>query len=164
MVSHLHPIVDRILVQLEAWKRRLLSLSGRLYLINSLITSKFVHTFTIYKWPASLLQSLTRAIRNILWSCCTLHRKVITIAWDQYCLLLAASSLGFKNLPLFNRSFPSSLVWKIWTDAFLVLVLIRSNFHGKGHYVASSLWLAVKEFKNSFYPQCGWVIMQNSQV
>lgn len=39
-ISHLSPIVDRILTQLEACKGRLLSFLGRLCLINSIITSK----------------------------------------------------------------------------------------------------------------------------
>lgn len=109
-ISHLSPIVDRILTQLEACKGRLLSFLGRLCLINSIITSK----------------------------------KVITIAWDQCYLPLAAAGSGIKNLFLFNKSLVSSYVWKIWTNASPVFIFLRSLFRVKEHYVASSIWPTVR--------------------
>lgn len=48
MIAHLRPLVDKILLQLNAWKGALLSFASRVSLINSMITSKFFNSFMIY--------------------------------------------------------------------------------------------------------------------
>lgn len=74
-------------------------------------------------------------IRNFLGSSSILHRKVITVAWNQYCLSLAIGGLGIKNLSLFNKSLLSSMAWKILTDPSIVLVFLNSRLRDKQHYV-----------------------------
>lgn len=51
--QHLMPIIDRIKIKLASWKGSLLSIMGRVQLVNSIIMGMLVYSFRIYKWPAS---------------------------------------------------------------------------------------------------------------
>lgn len=65
---HLRPIANKILSHYESWKDHILSYVGRIYLIDSAITSSLVHIFSIYWWPFSLLKLMNYAMRDFLWS------------------------------------------------------------------------------------------------
>lgn len=48
-VCYLQGIEDKILHQFESWKGKSLSMAGRVCLVNSVITSMFIHSFIICK-------------------------------------------------------------------------------------------------------------------
>lgn len=62
--AHLLPIADKIHPQLDSWQGKTLSFVGRICLLESVITSMFIHSFMIYKWPSSLISSLNKSTRN----------------------------------------------------------------------------------------------------
>jgi hypothetical protein len=78
---HLRPIVDRIQRKLSTWKWRLLTIMGRVQLINAFISSMLTYSFHIYKWPSSLLIELAKSMRNFIWSGTIEDRKLCTVAW-----------------------------------------------------------------------------------
>lgn len=106
---HFKPIANKIFQKVDAWKGRVLSFPSRLCLINSVITSKFVHTLMIYKWLLGLLKSLHNAIQNFLWSSSSLNRGNILVKWDVCCLPTKFGGLEIKNLVLFNKALIGSL-------------------------------------------------------
>lgn len=67
-VNHLKPIADKIVPHFDAWQGRVFSYVGRVCLINYVITSSFVHSFMVYKWPADLLNSMQKSIKNFIWT------------------------------------------------------------------------------------------------
>jgi len=65
---YLRPIVDTIQHKLHAWKGILLTIMGRVQLLNAVISSMLTYSFHVYKWPASILQEVAKSMRNFLWS------------------------------------------------------------------------------------------------
>lgn len=61
---YLKPIFNIIKAKLGAWK----GIIGRVQLVNSVISSMLVYTFHVYKWPKSLLNELSKLIRNFIWN------------------------------------------------------------------------------------------------
>lgn len=55
---HLVPIVDRIKNKHTSWKGSLLSLMGRVLLVQSVIHGMLIYSFKIYAWPASLIKMI----------------------------------------------------------------------------------------------------------
>lgn len=53
-VCHLKAIVDKILSHFNAWKGKLLSYAGHLFLLNSEINSCFVYYFMIDQWSLGI--------------------------------------------------------------------------------------------------------------
>jgi hypothetical protein len=54
-VIHFQAIADRIKVKFSTWKGSLLSIMGRVHLVNSIIHGMLV--YSIYLWPAALEES-----------------------------------------------------------------------------------------------------------
>jgi len=66
--SFMRPILDKIQHKLTLWKGKLLSIMGRVQLVNSVIESMLIYSFHIYRWPRSLLLDLSKIVRNFTWS------------------------------------------------------------------------------------------------
>ncbi|CAN6546588.1 unnamed protein product [Malus baccata var. baccata] len=66
--SHLQALADKAKAKLTGWKGKLLSMAGRVQLTQSVFQSMLLHSFSVYKWPSSLLRSLSRCARNFIWS------------------------------------------------------------------------------------------------
>lgn len=47
--------------------------------VKSIILSMFIHSFTVYKWPQSLLNEITNAIRNFLWNGSPFSSKMVVV-------------------------------------------------------------------------------------
>ena len=75
----LQPIADRIISKFANWKGSSLSMAGRLMLINSVILSSFLHSFSVYKWAKSLLVRMKKCIRNFLWTSSVNVRKLVVV-------------------------------------------------------------------------------------
>lgn len=100
--------MDHILSHFESWEGKTMYFASRFCLINSVITSSFVHTFFVYKWPYSLLSTLNRAIRNFLWSSSIYVWKNVTVAWN-------VCSQSKVNGGCFNEALLSKFVWNLMT-------------------------------------------------
>jgi len=61
----LKTIIDNIIAKMGTWKGRLLSIMGRVQLVNVVISNMLVYYFLIYKWPNSLLTMLSKHIRTL---------------------------------------------------------------------------------------------------
>lgn len=95
---HLKAIVDKILYHFNAWQSQVLSYVGRVCLINLVITSSFVQSFMIYKWPMEWLSFMQKSFRNFLLSGLINNSSGVHVAWTQCCKLIKSGKLGVKNL------------------------------------------------------------------
>lgn len=67
-ITHLQQTADRIIRKFDRWSGALLSLAGRVCLINSVIASSLTHSMMVYRWPRALLKTIDVAMRNFLWN------------------------------------------------------------------------------------------------
>ena len=51
-------IYSGVQAQLTQWKGITLSIPGRICLVNSVILSKMVYSFIVYRWPLTLLKGI----------------------------------------------------------------------------------------------------------
>lgn len=61
------PIVDRVKVKLASWKRRFLSLAGRLTLIKAILSSLPVYYLSLFKMPEGVARELDKIQAAFLW-------------------------------------------------------------------------------------------------
>lgn len=101
---HSLPIADKNRAQLNSWKGSTCSLANCVWLVDSVITSLFVHSFMIYRWPFGSLSSLNKSIWNFICMESNFQKRVAIVAWDKCCL---------KNLVSFNNASIAKLTWKI---------------------------------------------------
>lgn len=82
---HLRPIYDKIKVKISAWRGRMLSIMGRVQLVNAVISSMLIYSFHVYQWPSSILSGLAKCMRNFIWSGDLNQRKICIVAWKLVC-------------------------------------------------------------------------------
>ena len=163
----LRPIADKILSKFAKWKGKSLFLAGCATLIRSVITSTFVHSFMIYKWPSSLLSLINRKLRNFLWTGSCEESKLVRVAWDRCCRPYSQGGLGLKDIGLLNDSLLRKFTWKFMTSDGFAFSFLRERYlrhlqKPHGGYVTSSIWSSLRSNYSSLLKEGIWLIGENS--
>jgi hypothetical protein len=111
--SYFQPIADKVKQKLSAWKASLLSIAGRVQLVQAVVQSMFVYSFAIYSWPIALLRDVEKCIRNFIWSGDIEKRKLVTVSWDKVCRPHAQGGLNLRSLIKLNLSSNLKLCWSL---------------------------------------------------
>lgn len=96
------PIADTILAKLSAWKGSLISIVGRVILVQYVIQSMITHTIGVYSWSILLLKNIERASRNFIWSGNISQRKIIIVSWKKVCQPKENKGLNIRSLICLN--------------------------------------------------------------
>jgi hypothetical protein len=145
---HFQAIADRIKIKLATWKGALLSIMGRVQLVNSVIHGLLVYSFHIYLWPVNLLKKVDAWIRNFIWSGDILTKKVRTVGWKYVCRPLDSGGLGIRSVRSINESLILKLSWSLMAsnDQWARLChcrFLRNNSPIRYH-IKSSVWAGIK--------------------
>jgi hypothetical protein len=111
--SYFQPIADKVKQKLSAWKASLLSIAGRVQLVQAVVQSMFVYSFAIYSWPIALLRDVEKSIRNFIWSGDIEKRKLVTVSWDKVCRPHAQGGLNLRSLIKLNLASNLKLCWSL---------------------------------------------------
>ncbi|KAF5193263.1 RNA-directed DNA polymerase (Reverse transcriptase) [Thalictrum thalictroides] len=79
----MHILVDKIQTRACGWASKLLSLQGRVVLIQSILNSMSIYNMGIYQRPTSCIQEAEAVMRNFLWTGDPEKRKLITLRWEK---------------------------------------------------------------------------------
>ncbi|XP_070679393.1 uncharacterized protein [Malus domestica] len=165
--SHLQALADKAKAKLTGWKGKLLSMAGRVQLTQSVFQSMLLHSFSVYKWPSSLLRPLSRCARNFIWSGDVTSKKSVTISWRQICAPKNEGGLGLRDLGSLNTTALLKLGWLIITTDSPWSIYLRERFklHGRLYscsYKRSSIWPGIKSILHILFQNCRWVIGNGS--
>lgn len=112
---HFQTLADKAKSKLEGWKGKLLSMAGRVQLVQSVVQSLLLYSLSICKWPSSLLKLLNVWCRNFIWSGDCNIRKRVTLSWDKVCVPKSEGVLGLRDFRILNKAALLNLSWKILT-------------------------------------------------
>ena len=166
---HFQGLMDRVKSKLEGWMGKLLSMAGRVQLVQSVVQAMLLHSFMIYKWPLTLLKRVMQWIRNFIWSGDLDKRKLVTISWDTICLPKSEGGLGLRNLIALNKAALLKFTW----NTFQRDTPWRRFFHGRFHfnvfsithkYVCSSILPGIRDVFSAFKSNCRWIIGDGSSI
>lgn len=115
--AELQPLIDKAAGRVKPWKGKLLNRTGRLTLINSVltaITTFFLTCFAMDKWA---IKKLDKYRRNFLWAGDeeTSGSKCL-VNWKQCCSLKSLGGLGIKELTCYSRALRLRWCWFEWDD------------------------------------------------
>jgi hypothetical protein len=66
-ISDFQDIIHKVSTKLQGWKAKLLSQAGRLTLINSVLHSIPIYTFSMFKAPQAICKKLDSIINAFWW-------------------------------------------------------------------------------------------------
>ncbi|KAJ4717455.1 Ribonuclease H [Melia azedarach] len=160
---YLQVLADKVRARLEGWRGKLLSLVGRTQLVQTVIQSTILHSFSIYKWPVSLIKMVNTWCRNFIWSGNCHTRKLITVPWRKVCLPYGEGGLGLRDFKTLNDSALFCLSWKMLSSSTSWNLFYKNRFHFDinchfSRYSLSSVWMRIKEVLPRLKEGSKWII------
>ena len=133
-------VIERVSSKLAGWKRRFLSLAGRITLTKSVLSSIPVHTMSSIALPVSTLIQLDKIARSFIWGSGEGIRKQHLVSWEKICKPKREGGLGIRSAKEMNIALLAKLGWRLLnTQDGLWVQILRKKFRvGEIH---ESSWL-----------------------
>lgn len=98
-------LVEKFANQLPRWKSGLIPLSGRIILLNAVITAMCIYHMLVLDLPPWLLWAADKIRRGFLWagSDCAKGGQCL-VAWENVCTPIKYGCLGLHNLQALNHA------------------------------------------------------------
>jgi hypothetical protein len=105
----------------------LLSIAGRVQLVQSVIQSMLIYSLSLYSWPVALLKDVEKCIRNFIWSGDIDKRKLVTVSWDNICKPYSQGGLNLRSLTKLNTATNMKLCWNLLNSQSSWAKLLRDR-------------------------------------
>ncbi|GKB61749.1 hypothetical protein Tco_0917935 [Tanacetum coccineum] len=109
-------VISKVSTRLSKWKLKTLSISGRLTLLKSVITSIPLYHMSIFKVLMGVLNKMESIRRNFFNGVDGLDRKIAWIGWDKVLASKKNDGLGVFSFFAHNRALLFKWVWHFLTD------------------------------------------------
>lgn len=166
-VVYLQHIIDRIKQKLSSWKGSLLSILGKVQLVNSVIHDMLAYSFYIYVWPISLIKQVDGWIRNFIWSGDIHKRKYVTVAW-KVCFPISDGGLDLRRIRSINEASMLKMCWDLISSSEQWAQLLKARFLKNLqpiHYrISSSIWPALRNWYSTVLQNIPWLIGDGKSV
>jgi hypothetical protein len=121
-------IEEKFQEKLSIWKGKLLSLGGRLVLINSVLTSLAMYMLSFFEVPKGVLQKFdSYGSKFFLATRWAQEKKNILTKWSILCWPKDFGGLGIQNLDIQNKCLLSKWLFKL-------LNWLMRTVHGKAFW------------------------------
>jgi hypothetical protein len=116
--AELQRLIDRIASKLKPWKGKLMSRTGRLTLINSVLTSTLTYFLTSFFLTPWALKKIDKIRRSFLWKGDEEAKGGhCLVNWKTCCAPKKFGGLGIKDLRLYGRALRLRWPWLAWDEA-----------------------------------------------
>ena len=150
--------MEKIRKKLAGWKGKLLNLSGRLVLTNSIITSIPLYWMSSLLLPRFVIQKIDKIQRSFVWrgfeECKSGHCRV---QWSSICRPKQFGGLGVINLKVFSRILLEKWWWKLYTNVSDSWCKLLNTLHPNHqwrlrqvHKSPSAFWEGLEAVQNIF--------------
>ncbi|KAJ4760681.1 RNA-directed DNA polymerase (reverse transcriptase)-related family protein [Rhynchospora pubera] len=111
-----HSLLNKFSTKLRGWSASLLSITGRVVLINSCLSSLPTYFMSVFKLPTWVIKRIDSVRRSFLWhGVYTDKRKLVLISWNCVIKPKKVGGLGILNLSAFNEALLVKWLWK-WSS------------------------------------------------
>ena len=121
-------IVDRVTSRLSKWKMKMLSICGRLTIINSVLGSMPIYHMSIFKVPMCVLKRLESICGRFFNGHDGYGKKASWTSWKNVLASKDKGGLGVSSLYALNRGLLCKWVWSffsqndsLWTNVIKVI-------------------------------------------
>nr|GEV43027.1 RNA-directed DNA polymerase, eukaryota, reverse transcriptase zinc-binding domain protein [Tanacetum cinerariifolium] len=149
-------VVQRVKNRLSKWKMKMLSISGRLTLLKSVLESMPIFHMSIFKAPLGVLPKL-ESIRSHFFNGHSLDsNKASWVKWKSVLASKDNGGLGVSSLYALNRALMFKWIWRFHThDLSLWVKVIKAvygtdgNMDSLGNFGYKTSWLNIVQEVNS---------------
>lgn len=113
----LQPMLDKGTSKLAIWKGKLMNRTGRLDLINSVLTATITYFLTSFSPNGWFTKKFDKLRRNFLWNTDEeAHGGKCLVNWKRICAPLSVGGLGIKEINAFGRVLRLRWPWYEWDN------------------------------------------------
>ena len=164
-------IEERFQKKLSSWKGKLLSVGGRLVLINSVLTSLAMYMLSFFEVPKGVLQKLDFYRSRFFWQSDSHKKKYRLTKWSVLCRPKDCGGLGIQNLGIQNKCLLSKWLFKLINEDGVWQNLLRRKYltnkaitqvykrPGDSHF-----WSGLMKVKDDFLAHGYFRIQKGTQV
>jgi len=106
------PVLNKLKSRLSVWKRRFLSMAGRICLIKSVITAILLCYLSLYKAPESVCKSIISIQRRFLWGWGKDNKPISWVSWKIICKPREEGGLGILDIRKVNVALLAKWKWR----------------------------------------------------
>jgi len=121
-------IEERIEKRLSGWKGKLLTVGGRLVLINSVLSSLPMFMMSFFELPKGVLEKIDCFRSRFYWQNDHHKRKYRLVKWEIMCQPKDQGGLGIQNLEVQNKCLLSKWLFKLLNEDGLWQELLRNKY------------------------------------
>ncbi|XP_062193487.1 uncharacterized protein LOC133896859 [Phragmites australis] len=121
-------IEDRFQKKLSSWKGKLLTIGGRLVLINSNLSSIVMYMLSFFEIPRGILKNLDYFRSRFFWQSTEHKKKYRLVKWGILCRPKDQGGLGIKNIDVQNKCLLSKWLFKLINEDGMWQQLLRRKY------------------------------------
>lgn len=110
------PIIEKMERKLALWRRKYISIGGRINLIKSTLCYLPQYYMSIFKLPISVANKLEKIQRQFLWGDSNEKRKLHLVGWDKVTKSKKRGGLGVKRLQVHNAALLCKWWWRFGVE------------------------------------------------
>ncbi|KAM2004953.1 hypothetical protein FF1_000090 [Malus domestica] len=162
------PVVEKVELRLQGWKKAFLSRGGRLTLIQAVLGSLPVYYMSLFKVPCGVIRKLEKLMNGFLWEGVGEGKKFHLVKWGDVCKSKEDGGLGLGNLRFRNVALLAKWLWRFPLEPnSLWHKVIRSKYglHANGWDAnpprrgsSRCPWSEISAGSPSFLPSCKFVL------
>ena len=123
-------VEERLQARLSSWKGKLLSLGGRLVLINSELSNMVLYMISFFQLPKGVLQRLDYFRSRFFWQGDCEKKKYRLAKWNVVCRPKDQGGLGIHDLQIKNTALLSKWLFKLLTEDGVWQTLLKRKYIG----------------------------------
>jgi len=121
-------IEERIEKRLSGWKGKLLTVDGRLVLINSVLSSLPMFMMSFFELPKGVVEKIDCFRSRFYWQNDQHKRKYRLVKWEVMCQPKDQGGLGIQNLEIQNKCLLSKWLFKLLNEDGMWQELLRNKY------------------------------------
>lgn len=118
--------------RLSGWKKKYLSLAGRITLAKSTLNSIASYAMQTAKIPRTICDNLDRKSRRFIWGGDEDHKRIHLLAWECLQKPTDQGGLGIRPSRQANSTFLTKLGWRVLTEPNALWSRVLGSKYCKG--------------------------------
>jgi hypothetical protein len=123
-------VEERLQKRLSSWKVKLLSLGGRLILINSVLSNMVMHMISFFILTKGVLHKMDYYRSRFFWQGDSEKKKYRLTKWSVVCSPKDQGGLGIHNLEVKNTALLGKWLFKLLTKEGMWKTILRRKYIG----------------------------------
>lgn len=135
-ISEYAPLMSKITTRLQSLSAKLLSFSGRLQLLKTVIFGIVTFWISAFILPKGCIKSIESLCSRFLWSGNIEKRSIAKVAWTTVCLPKDEGGLGLRSFTVWNQVLCLKFIWILLSNT----PSLWADWHRSTHLNDKSCW------------------------